>query len=239
MLRTCRIELLAVAMVVWAVCVHADERGELAFSRISGSVLGGKAEAVLREAYSRIGYDIASVVLPGARALAHSSEGLTDGELERVYAVGEQFPTLIRVEPAILELRGMAIVKGDDSRFKGVESLRSRRVGIKLGIVFARNLVERHGLEFVEMGNLTKLLEMLEKGRLDVVIADRASGSKALSDLGLKDVTMVKTPLVVHKLYHYLHMKHAWLGPKIGAVLARMKKDGELERIAAGYEEER
>ncbi len=55
------------------------------------------AGSIIKEAYSRIGFNATIKFLHGKRALLYSSKGKVDGELSRIFEVGEQYKTLIRV----------------------------------------------------------------------------------------------------------------------------------------------
>ncbi len=56
---------------------------------------------IIKVAYSRIGISVETFELPGSRALKESSEGRADGEIHRIFEVGEAYPTLIRVPTPI------------------------------------------------------------------------------------------------------------------------------------------
>jgi len=66
------------------------------------------AARIITEAYRRAGFDAEILYLPGKRALLMSSDGDVDGEVSRVFAIGELYPSLIRVNVPYMTLRGLA-----------------------------------------------------------------------------------------------------------------------------------
>ncbi|HBK78790.1 MAG TPA: hypothetical protein DDZ83_03745 [Nitrospinae bacterium] len=66
---------------------------------------------------------------------------------------------------------------------------------------------------------------------MDVAAANRFTGQKLIEELKLKKVIMLSPPVQVNPLFHYLHLKHEGLVPKVTARLRAMKKSGRFEEI--------
>ena len=66
---------------------------------------------------------------------------------------------------------------------------------------------------------------------MDVAAANRFTGQKLIEELKLKKVIMLSPPVQVNLLFHYLHLKHEGLVPKVTARLRAMKKSGRFEEI--------
>ena len=72
---------------------------------------------------------------------------------------------------------------------------------------------------------------MVERGRMDLVIANRFTGEKIIVDLELKKVVPLLPPVQVDPLYHYLHRKHADLVARVTSALKIMQKSGRIDSI--------
>jgi len=107
------------------------------FSTGKGSSNGILAESILREAYQRINIKINVKRLPPKRSVFRANQGKTDGELQRIYAIGKKFPNLIRVPQYLFTLDGVAFTKNVDFAVNGKESLKPYRLGIVNGQRFA------------------------------------------------------------------------------------------------------
>ena len=225
------------ALLTLVVCLSqalnawSDERRPLVFSTVEGSFNSRIVEAVLREAYGRIGYDIHVKRMSGPRALAESSSGAVDGELQRIWAVGAAYPSLVRVEPPIFTLHGVPFALEGAKPVAGPNDLKGRRVGVQLGIKYAEKLVEEHQLDAVSVVDGEHLMRMLRQGRIDVVVTNRLNGLQFIRRAGVEGVVEVGPPLVSLDLYHYLHERHAQLVPPLGETLKEMRIDGVIERI--------
>jgi hypothetical protein len=56
---------------------------------------------IVKAAYEKLGIPVKFAILPGKRALAESSEGRADGEVHRIFEIGDVYPTLLRVPTPI------------------------------------------------------------------------------------------------------------------------------------------
>ncbi len=75
---------------------------EVGFYHINGfELFRGIGAEILKVAYGKIGIPIEMAVMPGKRALKESSKVKADGEVHRIFKIGEVYPTLIRVPTPI------------------------------------------------------------------------------------------------------------------------------------------
>ena len=65
---------------------------------VPDQLVGGE---ILKAAYAKLGITVEFLDVEAKRALALSSAGDVDGEIQRVAAVAQQYPTLIQLKPAI------------------------------------------------------------------------------------------------------------------------------------------
>jgi polar amino acid transport system substrate-binding protein len=202
---------------------------QLVFSAIAGSFNGKLGEAILIEAYGRLGIRIGTEPQKAASALRLSSSGRTDGEVQRIHRIGSIYPTLRRVEEPLFSIDGVVFSKNYDFAVKGPESLKHLVVGIVGGIKYAEQVSQ--GLNVVKVSKPEQLFQLLELGRIDVAILGRLSGMLYLRNNGIKKIKILEPPLVSRKLFHYLHEKHGHLIAAVEGALRAMKADGSLSKI--------
>ncbi len=84
---------------------------------------------------------------------------------------------------------------------------------------------------------LLKLFELLNKGRVDIVLTAHLTGLHGIKEAGVKGVKMLAPPVEEYALYHYLHKKNADLIPKLIPILKKMEKEGKIKNIWSQYAE--
>jgi ABC-type amino acid transport substrate-binding protein len=193
--------------------------------------LGGE---MLVEVYKRLGIVVQFVDLPAKRSLLESSEGRVDGEVQRILAVQDQYPTLVAVQPSFNFIEPAAFVRSGASttlRVDGWPSLAPHSIGIVRGVGSSERGTK--GMRAVEaVTTMENLMQSLEAGRFDVAVNDRFSGLLVLRRLGLDGkVQPVDPPLEHIPLYHFLHERHRELVPKVGQVIRDMQARGELDKL--------
>jgi ABC-type amino acid transport substrate-binding protein len=193
--------------------------------------LGGE---MLVEVYKRLGIVVQFVDLPAKRSLLESSEGRVDGEVQRILAVQDQYPTLVAVQPSFNFIEPAAFVRSGASatlRVDGWPSLAPHSIGIVRGVGSSERGTK--GMRAVEaVTTMENLMQSLDAGRFDVAVNDRFSGLLVLRRLGLDGkVQPVDPPLEHIPLYHFLHERHRELVPKVGQVIRDMQARGELDKL--------
>lgn len=185
---------------------------------------------VLKEAYSKIGISIEIALLPGERALKESSEGRTDGEVYRIFEVGETYPTLIRVPTPIYYIEPSVFSRKYDFTVTDCSALNNYTLGIVRGVKHAELCTQ--GMSNVQIFPYNKvMLELLDADKIDMVIISKISGLLMVKELNIKTIYPLSPPLSRRYVYHYLHEKNKNLVPKINKVLIGMKKSGELAEL--------
>jgi len=192
--------------------------------------IGGE---ILRVAYARLGIEVQFVAVPALRSLVESSEGRVDGEVQRVLNVENQYPTLLSVKPSINYIEPSAFVKKLDLKVQGWASIAPYSIGIVRGV--GSSEAGTKGMRRVTpLPSMEALMRMLAADRIDVAVNDRLSGMLILRQLGLdSELRPLDPPLQHVPLYHFLHVRHVGLVPRIEEVLRGMSVSGELEQIRA------
>ncbi len=219
-----------VSVFLAAMPLGADET--LIFSTFqSASVADDLSEAILSEAYKRIGLQITVQKFPAKRALLMANDGRTDGELIRIVGTEKQCPNLIMIPVPVIFFKGVVFTKNADFPVKGWDSLSPYKIGIVRGIQFSDAPTRQ--MKHYDFNLIEELFESLNRGIIDVALYARLDGlvliEKHFKGSGMK---VLEPPLAELPLYNYLHKKHKSLVPKITSVLQEMEKEGTIQKIA-------
>jgi ABC-type amino acid transport substrate-binding protein len=210
----------------------AGAQGTLRIARLENvpdQFLGGE---LLTAIYKRMGMAVEFIDMPAKRSLIESSAGRVDGEVQRILAVQDQYPTLVAVQPSFNSIEPAAFVRsGMSVRVDGWQSLASHSIGIVRGVGSSERGTQ--GMPTVEpVTTMENLMHSLQAGRFDVAVNDRFSGLLVIRKLGLEGkVQPVDPPLERIPLYHFLHERHRELVPKVGQVIRSMQASGELDKL--------
>lgn len=182
------------------------------------------AAKVMLEAYRRLGMEMDIVSMPGERTLVSANAGETDGELYRKAGLEKTYPNLVMVPVPVASYEVVAFVpRHSVVTVSGWASLRVLRIGFVKGIkVVEENTV---GMQVLPVASLQQAFAMLDKGRVDVVLANRISGLAALRSMKLGGIESRPQPLAFFSVYHYLHVSRQALVPRLGQVLQDMTRE--------------
>ena len=219
---------LVLLYLFWSI-PHAQATDSLIFSGIEGSVNSDISMQVLTEAYAQLSINIEYLPLPGARALHKSNSGEVDGEVFRIANVEKKFTNLRPVPTAINRLEGIVFTKSLDFKIQGWSSLSPYYIGIQNGIRFADRGTE--DMQRLAVDTNEQLFLMLNEGRVELAVAAYTNGLKTMSKLNLNTIRALEPAIETYPLYHYLHINHADLIPKLDQVLVNMANNGRIRAI--------
>lgn len=220
--------LVLVFMLLMLFPLQAKAR-ELTFSTLENMFNIDISQKIIEIAYQRIGIQVSIIKYPGLRALLHSNNGDTDGELHRVANINKKYPNLIIVPVQINVLDGMVYTKDTDFPVKGWDSLKPYRIGIRRGVLFS--VKGTSGMNTFMSDAYQDLFKVLNKQRIDIIIAGRVTGLKTIQDLNLNGIRAMEPPIESYPIYHYLHKKNRHIIPEITKVLQEMEKEGLIQKI--------
>lgn len=220
----------AIAVAVASLAFPAAAKPKrIVLAGVHGSTDGWAGDVVLREAYRRIGVKLVIRKVPGARAVRLTTVGRLDGEVQRIDAFKNAFPTLIQVRPAINFLEAAVFSGSVKFEVEGWESLRSHKIGVVRGIKFA--IDNTAGMRRYIASGYGPLFRMLDLGRLDVGVVPRINGLWYQAWMKSDRILELRPPLMRLDLFHYLHKKHESLVPILAAELSKMRREGRLVAI--------
>lgn len=225
--------LIVTAWLCTCTCAWAQEQALLIarIKDIPDQYVGGE---ILKTVYARLNVPMELKDMPAKRALAESSAGRIDGEVQRVLDVGNEYPSLLAVRPPINFIEPSAFVKSSrkaKSMAGGWASIRDLKIGIVRGVGSSERGTA--GMPRVTpIDTLDQAMQMLEADRIDVVVSDLFSGLVSVRKLGLQEtIVALSPPFEKIYIYHFLHEKHAAFVPEVGKVIENMASTGELERL--------
>jgi polar amino acid transport system substrate-binding protein len=191
------------------------------------------AAAIIRKAYQKLGIAIVFKTLPGERSLQLSNDSVIDGELVRVAGIAKLYANLIRIPVSHVTAEQMAFGRDATIVINGWQSLAHYKLAFHRGYKVAEENTKN--MNRYETRTDQAAFRMVASGRMDLALANRFTGEKVIRDLKLTNVVMLRPPVEVDPLFHYLNKKHAELVPQITAVLRRMEADGEIKAIRQRY----
>lgn len=219
----------ALLSVLLACCFATAQAREVITLGKSNGAMGTIAEAVLREAYRRVGIELAIKEFPAERALNEANRGILDGELSRMAGIEARYPDLVRIPVAINRIEGMVYTNRADFRVDGWDSLRPYLIGVRIGIKFAED--GTHGMRVQRVPTNEQLFSKLELGRTDIVVSTRTEGEAMIRRLKTRHVRALEPPLLTIDLFHYLHRKNQDLVPRLTDTLRQMEREGRIRAI--------
>lgn len=216
---------------------EAKGKPVLVFSTFESRGMSRLFARILKEAYARLGYDVAFVEVPAERALVMANQGRVDGEAGRVPVIEPRCPNLIRVPTSLYTNRVVAFVRSDGIPYVASwDELARYRVGAVLGYKFVGKMTSNMNRTVVS--DYAKLFNMLTNGRIDVAVVEYFDVLPALRSLDLKTIRLLQPPLAFNPMYHYLHKRNADLVPRIDRVLRDMQREGRMLEIQREMENE-
>lgn len=186
-------------------------------------------EAVIREAYSRLGIDIEIQRFPPAEALRQSNGGEVSAELQRIDGISARYENLVQVPIPINLIQGVVFSRKYRFPVTGWHSLRPYRIGIVKGILFAE--VNTFGMEVSVYDDYPELMDALDRDAVDVGIMPRVEGLNLLRTRQGSEITEMEGILETLFLYHYVHKSRSGLVEQLSTVLKNMLRTGETRRL--------
>ncbi|MBV1959925.1 MAG: transporter substrate-binding domain-containing protein [Pseudomonadales bacterium] len=195
----------------------------------------GLADKVMKEALSRVGFDLKVVVLPAERSLLMAKSGGVDGELLRTRGIEPNYPDLIRVAEPVADVEFVVFSLQPDNQIKDWASLKDKTIAVVTGMkIIEKNIPE--GSHVSKVRNTSQLFAMVKNGRVEYAAFVRDIGESFLKVNGIKGVFASHSALSSVPTYTYLNEKYRDLAPKIAQSLREMKSDGTFQKILMNHQ---
>ena len=198
--------------------------------------LHNEVKPLIVELFKREGYILELQKLPPKRGLINANKGVDDGDGPRVKEVSKKFSNLRRVDVPIIQISFHAHYKGKSINITKWEDLKPYNVGVRTGTLVMVNNVKRiNPKEMTYALNNEKLFELLEKDKVDVVIAERISAKGMKEKMNLMHIN--QSPALIRKnMYLFFNKKHRAKIGKFEKTLLKMKEEGYQKRLKNFYE---
>lgn len=214
--------------------------------RLPDGTIGGVQLDVSIEALRRMGCRVKLVEMPFARALVELEHGELD-VLTGAFRRPEREAYAWFSAPVLRSRNMLYIRRADAARwnFKSLLELRRSpfRLGAQIGVVYGPDYVSLmrdagYARGVTKISNRHGLWQMLERGRIDGVIADELTAEFELASLRLGD-KLLKTQVVVSDepaptAFSMRSTDPGFVERYNGAIEA-MRRDGTLQRIVQRY----
>ncbi|GAB2848409.1 hypothetical protein GCM10027277_15700 [Pseudoduganella ginsengisoli] len=205
------------------------------------STFGPWLKLIYTEALGRLGYRLDYRAYPAKRSSLVSDSGESDGEINRIAEYSQLHPELLKVPVPHFAIRFSAYAARPLALGNGWQALKQTdfrveyRNGVALPGVQLPQVVPPERLTVANSALLG--MRKLQVGRSDIyvdveMVADAVLANEEFRNTPIRKVALMDSADV----YAHLHKRHADLAPKLGQVLADMKKEGLIEkyRVQAG-----
>ncbi len=213
------------------ICVLMFLLSSPAFAQLELNIAGQEGSErffpLLQAIYAQLGVQVKFDILPSARALALTNQGIYDAEIGRIEEIGEVYPNLKYSSEPLLTVRLVALVdRGSKIRLTSADELKHYRVGYLIGMSVAEVYVKQAELKAMSVVSHEQLAKMLGANRLDVVLMGTAFADSPLYQIGAESLT-----IATFNVYHILNKKYAYLLPEFDQILRQKKENGLYEQL--------
>ena len=215
-----------IGLLLLLLCVPGMANQRLELTTVANSPDTSVSSDVLKEAYRRLGIDISIRGLGASEALQRSNSGLADGEVQRIDGISRNFPNLIQVPIPINYIQGAVFSKNSALKLRGWYSLRTFKIGLVKGIIFAEKGTSGMQVQMTE--TYDQLIELLLNDQVDLIVVPYINGAVAIRQHPQGGQLHLNGILETYLLYHYLHKTHEKLVPAITSTLKSMLLDGTI-----------
>jgi len=216
--------------------VNLCQAQDYKFGSINHLVEQKIGKIVISKIYRDLGLTIKISELPAKRAQLEAINGISDGEIMRIFSYGIEHPTVHRVPTPYYALETMAFVRRDSGiKISSKEDLMNYRLARVRGVKHTDN-ISQDSANVVNLNSTKQLMQFVAAGRADVALTNTVDGLMALQELGIDTLVPSERALARLDLYHYIHQDHLNLIPLVDSKIKSMKESGALSRIIKSAE---
>ena len=219
--------------ILFPMSVSADE---FTFSAIQNASFIGYAEEVLTEAYGRLGHTIKVLELPAARSVFISNRGAgVAGELFRVSGIETKFNNLVPIPVSLSFSDWVVVSKLNTIKIEGWHSIKPYVIGTRRGVVTTDK--GTIGMDTTQVNSNEQLFKMLISDRVDLIVLSKNNALKHTRNVTHKKFHILQPPIQRVPVYHFVHIQHKELIPKITAILQTMQQQGFILDAYTRYQQ--
>ena len=194
----------------------------------------GIYDRIVTAMFARINVDIQINHLPSARSIENVDLGIDDGEYARIKNISDYFKNLIPVEEKLLDYRFSAFSKQPHLAISSWNDLQEHHTGYIRGWKIYENNAKK--CKSVTLATTEdELFRLLLEDRVDIILYEKMRGIDFLQRNKIDTVFASPEPVSVRGMYLFLNKKHENLVQPLSNALQDMKREGEYQKILAGF----
>lgn len=201
----------------------------LQFRQALNSPAGQFSQALLSEAYQRLGISVDYIDVPFGRSLIESNRGVLAGEIARVLQVTEQFPNLMTVPYVLFDTQLYLYVNQQQCANCTLENVQS--LAFVRGSLIVENLLKQlpASRSVISSGTIASTKNLFLNEKVDAVVF-AAYQLQETASFDISEQLIMSLPD-----YHLLHRSHQALLEPLTAMLFQLEQEGFTERLRARY----
>lgn len=202
---------------------------KLQFRQALQSPAGHYSQALLAEAYKRLGIEVEFIDIPFGRSLLESNKGTLDGEIARVLQTTTQFPNLLAVPYILFDTEVYLYVNQQRCANCTLDKVKS--MAYVRGTTIVESLLRKQpaSQEIISSGTLETAQALFMTEKVDAVIF-AAYQLKARTQFPMTEHHLMGLPD-----YHLLHRSHQALIVPLSNMLFQLEHEGLAERLRQQY----
>lgn len=192
---------------------------------------------IFNEIADRAGWKVSYVEAPFRRVLLMMEEGKIDIMLGPLRSE-ERERVMVFVAPVYPPERKLFFYRRDEHRITHYDDLRGKKIGVLSGAKYFERFDNDEDLVREPIAHYENLMKMLEKDRVDVVLAPELVGRYTVNQLG---VSVSVSPYQVPGEHSYIAISRA--SPliddqgEINRVFEQMRAEGTYDKLVMGYQD--
>jgi len=183
---------------------------------------------LVNEIFTRLNIPVFIRHTQSASSLKSVNQGRDDGVIARVKGIEKKLTNLVRVPEKVIELEFIPLSNDKGIKIDSWDDLKGYDIAYIKGWKIFDNKVTLYK-SLTKVKNMTQLLQLLQKKRVDVILSQRIISQGVMKQLNY--FPYMHSPLAKKEMFIYMHKKNKNLVPKIESELKKIKQDGTYKKI--------
>jgi polar amino acid transport system substrate-binding protein len=183
---------------------------------------------LVNEIFTRLNVPIFIRHTQSSSSLKNVNQGRDDGVIVRIKGLEKKLTNLIRIPEKVIELEFIPLSNDKNIKIETWDDLKDYNIAYIKGWKIFDNKVMLYK-SLTKAKNMTQLLQLLQKKRVDVILSQRIVSQSVMKQLNY--FPYMHSPLAKREMFIYMHKKNKKLVPKIESELKKIKQDGTYNKI--------
>ncbi|ALU42813.1 substrate-binding periplasmic protein [Pseudoalteromonas rubra] len=209
----------------------ATDNRTLYFNRPADTPQARYVIELLQTAYQQLGYKLEVVDFNRQSALIAANNGALDGQLGRIHGVTQAYPNLLQVRFPLYTFNLQLLSRCLSCSFEQLDSL-----VIQSGYLVSNQYLDSAPFngQLIEVKNNITQLNLVIQGKVQAALVVDFHLREHLAEMDLE--TFKIDTLLTIETYHYLHIKHKALIPRLEEALHTLAEKGTVAMLKAKYQ---